>query len=336
MNPKRPTMLLKSFGDNDLVIPAVVSGPANVSPVGPVADEGSSRDELIPQQQSVRTVPVASEPVVNVQLDQNMVERGARQEKRIKELEEHILRKSKDELDLAKKALGLEQQVGEGNVQIQEYENKLAQVLPLLQTLDQSRQEAREAKRRAQITADELAALTGDHQLLAQELAKCRKDFAAAQEGEQAAAQSLAENQAAVAREVQQVAHTSEKVSSLQETVSDLEKQLQDEREESGWLQQVAARQAKEMEVSIESLKNALESKTSKYGELEEQHRELCNANDQLVVRMKQQVDKHAAQQEQVTQVINRMSAGNAGLAEEMEQLQTQLATVQTQQTTNH
>ena len=323
-------MLLKSFGDNDLVIPAVVSGPANVSPVGPVADEGSSRDELIPQQQSVRTVPVASEPVVNVQLDQNMVESGARQEKRIKELEEHILRKSKDELDLAKKALGLEQQVGEGNVQIQEYENKLAQVLPLLQTLDQSRQEAREAKRRAQITADELAALTGDHQLLAQELAKCRKDFAAA------AAAAQAENQAAIAREVQQVAHTSEKVSSLQETVSDLEKQLQDEREESGWLQQVAARQAKEMEVSIESLKNALENKTTKYGELQEQHRELCNANDQLVVRMKQQVGKHAAQQEQVTQVINRMSAGNAGLAEEMEQLQTQLATVQTQQTTNH
>merc|ERR1711957_894060 len=115
---------------------------------------------------------------------------------------------------MGKKALELEQQVDESNVQIQEYENKLAQVLPLLQTLDQSRQEAREAKRRAQITADELAALTGDHQLLAQELAKCRKDCAAAQEGEQATAQSLAENQAAAARELQQVAHTSDKVAS--------------------------------------------------------------------------------------------------------------------------
>jgi len=98
--PPQPRRILESETSNnaaqefqnDLVIPAVVSGSANVSPVGPVADEGSSRDELIPQQQTVRTVPVASEPVVNVQSDQNLVERGARQEKRIKELEEHILR----------------------------------------------------------------------------------------------------------------------------------------------------------------------------------------------------------------------------------------------------
>jgi len=50
-------------------------------------EEGSSRDELIPEQQSV---PVAAE-LVNAQLNPNLVERVARQETRIRELEEHIL-----------------------------------------------------------------------------------------------------------------------------------------------------------------------------------------------------------------------------------------------------
>lgn len=236
-----------------------------------------------------------------------MIERVNRQDARIKELEEHILRKSVEEVETSRRTLELDAKLKESQTRILEYEEKLEQALPLLQTLDQSRVQAREAKRRAQITADELSALTCDHQVLAAELAKSRQELSAAQQAEKEAAAQLST--------------VSER---LEAENAALHKQLQDEREESAWLQQVAARQAKEMERSLASLQATVE-----------QHKAASEASaglqqeiEQLRDSLKQRDSAATAQQQQVALVLGQMQAGNQGLAEEVLQLQKQLNAV--------
>eukprot|EP00658_Telonema_sp_P-2_P051215 TRINITY_DN3925_c0_g1_i2.p1 TRINITY_DN3925_c0_g1~~TRINITY_DN3925_c0_g1_i2.p1 ORF type:complete len:371 (+),score=46.03 TRINITY_DN3925_c0_g1_i2:134-1246(+) len=235
----------------------------------------------------------------------------ARQEERIKELEDHILRKSVEEANVLKTNLTLEDNLKESQARVQEYEEKLEQVLPLLQTLDQSRSEAKESKRRAQMTADELSALTSDHQALTDELAKCRKELDAVNEAHHGTAEEM-------------VAMQDELKAAIEEAEV-LQRQLQDEREESGWLQQVAQRQAKEMEDSVSSLRENIDEQEAECEALRSSVVTLQEENDALQARVKQQETAALTQQHKVAQVLSRMQAGNQGLAQEVAELQSQL-----------
>lgn len=239
-------------------------------------------------------------------------------EDRVKELEQHILRKASEEAaaaareasletklkDAAAREASLETELKEARERVAEYEEKLEQALPLLQTLDQSRTEAREARRRAQITADELSALTCDHQILADELAKCRKESSAVAESEQ--------------RTLATVTSLEAQLAARDEDLARLTKQLADDREESKWLQEVAARQAKELEDSISSLKTAAEQQKL---ENEQQGAVI----EQLQVQHKQHQAETGSSQQQMGELVARMHAGSQGLAEEVVSLQQQL-----------
>jgi len=125
---------------------------------------------------------------------------------RIKHLEEHILKKSVEEVELAQKMMEQENIMANQTTQVQEYEQKLAEALPLLESLEQSRDETKEARRKASLATEQNVQLRHTNKHLEEEVVRLK------QAREEAAA-----------------------------TQADLEKQLESEREESLWLSEVEA-----------------------------------------------------------------------------------------------
>jgi len=142
---------------------------------------------------------------------------------RIKHLEEHILKKSVEEVELAQKMMEQENIMANQTTQVQEYEQKLAEALPLLESLEQSRDETKEARRKASLATEQNVQLRHTNKHLEEEVVRLK------QAREEAAA-----------------------------TQADLEKQLESEREESLWLSEVEARQMREMEAKSEDLQQRL------------------------------------------------------------------------------
>jgi len=211
------------------------------------------------------------------------------------------MKKGLEEIEMIKKTMELENEVEPLKTQVKEYEQKLAEALPLLESLDQSRSEVRESRRKSAMATEELNELRQDNKTFEEEIVRCK---------------AVLERTEAARLE--------------------LEKQLESEREEALWLSEVEARQMREMEAKSEELQARLAHCDSERAGWQSKENEWKNTEAQLRARIEEQdcrllqTSNQGSQKDlNIREFVERLKQGQAAMEKEVAELRQQLTEAQ-------